>query len=196
MLPREQSLQAASGLSRGVVREALGALEARGVVRIRHGLGASLQPRELWDVLDADVAAALIVGRGGRALVRELAECRLVLEPSAAGLAAERATEGDLRQLAISLERLESAEGDPLIDRLVEFHTGVVASARNRAITQTLQRPIALHVRHCSRRARPTVPECRATLDALVAGDVDAARGASRAQLERAWLAAGGRRRA
>jgi DNA-binding FadR family transcriptional regulator len=44
MLPKEELLAAELDVSRGVVRECIRALEERGVVRVRHGRGATVLP--------------------------------------------------------------------------------------------------------------------------------------------------------
>jgi DNA-binding FadR family transcriptional regulator len=43
-LPKEVDLAAELGASRGVVRECIRALEERGVVRVTHGHGATVEP--------------------------------------------------------------------------------------------------------------------------------------------------------
>jgi GntR family transcriptional regulator, galactonate operon transcriptional repressor len=59
LLPKETELVEELGMSRGTVREALRALEERGVVQVTHGRGARVQPPEEWNVLDP------VVGGGG-----------------------------------------------------------------------------------------------------------------------------------
>src|ERR687890_1763262 len=92
-LPREADLATRFGVSRGVARESLRGLEERGLVTVKHGRGATVNPDDRWDVFDPDVLAALLDGAQGAEILTEYLECRRILEIEAAGLAAERATE-------------------------------------------------------------------------------------------------------
>jgi GntR family transcriptional regulator, galactonate operon transcriptional repressor len=188
LLPREVDLRDEFDVSRGVVREALGALEAAGVVAIRHGRGAFVQPRRCWNVLDGDVADALAAGRARRALVRELAEARLLLEPPAAALAAERATKAAAGELAGALARVE--DGEEPRAALAAFHAALLDITGNAALVHAVRPVVLAHVRHGPVPGPKAADECRAILDAVVAGDAEAARAASRAHIERL---AGGR---
>ncbi len=60
MLPREVDLATDFEVSRGVARECVRALEERGLVRVKHGMGATVNPPAEWDVLDAAVLAATL----------------------------------------------------------------------------------------------------------------------------------------
>src|ERR671931_1779369 len=99
-LPREEDLAAEFAMSRGVAREAIRALEERGLVRVTHGRGQSVADVQDWKVLDPDVLAALLTSSDARRLIAELIECRLICEVDAAALAAERATAADRAALA------------------------------------------------------------------------------------------------
>ena len=46
MLPREVDLAAEFGVSRGVARECIRAMEERGLISVRHGAGATVSPSE------------------------------------------------------------------------------------------------------------------------------------------------------
>src|ERR687895_2347585 len=99
-LPREQDLAAQFGVSRGVARECVRSLEERGLITVKHGRGATVAPSSQWDVFDPDVLAALLAGARGREVLLEYIECRRILEVEAAALAAERAGETEVRELA------------------------------------------------------------------------------------------------
>src|SRR5687768_13320327 len=98
-LPRETRLAEELGVSRGVVRDAIEALRKRGVLYVRHGRGQRAQPEDAWDLVDADVLAAIVTARR-LDIVQELVECQALLEPGAAALAAERAPDGAVEELA------------------------------------------------------------------------------------------------
>src|ERR687897_23130 len=83
-LPREVDLAGRFGVSRGVARETIRALEERGVVAVRHGRGARVLPLEDWDLLDERVLGALLAGGRAEEVIREALECRRLLEGEAA----------------------------------------------------------------------------------------------------------------
>src|SRR5689334_8991213 len=91
-LPREVAVAERFGISRGVARECLRALEERGLATVKHGSATTVNPREDWDLFDPDVIAASLAGSAAVELLGEYLECRRIVEIDAAGLAAERAT--------------------------------------------------------------------------------------------------------
>src|SRR5438093_279578 len=74
-LPREADLATEFSVSRGVAREALRGLEARGLVSIRQGRGAVVTRPRSWNVPDEDVMKALLAGPQGASLLVEFIEC-------------------------------------------------------------------------------------------------------------------------
>src|SRR5215210_8393296 len=116
-LPREADLAGQFGVSRGVARECIRGLEERGLVSVKHGRGATVNPGARWDVLNRDVLAAMLEADRDALILWEYLECRRVLEIEAAGLAAERATETHLTALADAFARMtataERAMGNP-----------------------------------------------------------------------------------
>lgn len=197
-LARETDLALQFGVSRGVVRECVRGLEERGLVEVKHGRGAQVQPESEWDVLNPDVLVALLVGSQGLRLLGEYLECRRVLEIEAAGLAAERATASDLEALADALERMRASAGrtpgntaaeDLYHAADVAFHRAVIDATGNRALGRmaepihraliTARRPLA---RPLAREER-SIPEHRRILKAIATGDADKARAAMAAHL-------------
>lgn len=143
MLPREVDLQAALDVSRGVVREIIRALEERGLVSVKHGRGATVQPIERWDVLDPLVVAALLAGQDGRRLLLELTECRALLEVGVARMAAH-ADEGALDAIANAVDRLGAMPRQPHAERgrfEIEIHRMIVRAAGN-SVTARMLEPV------------------------------------------------------
>src|SRR4051794_22223991 len=147
-LPREVDLQQQLGVSRGVVRETMRALEVRGLVAVTHGRGAYVLPEPSWDLLDATVLAAYLMRPDGAELAREVLDCRRSLEGRAAAQAAERATGADVRALEAAHELVaETAGAQPWRSATEEafaaaeagFHRAVVALAGNRPLAQMLE---------------------------------------------------------
>lgn len=126
-LPTEQDLIATTGVSRTVVREAIAALRAEGLVVTRQGAGAFVAEgsRRPFRIDAADL--------GSLAEVMAVMELRTGIEVEAAGLAAERASAADLRDIAaahaaigLAIERGESA-----IDQDFAFHRSIAEATRN-----------------------------------------------------------------
>ena len=88
-----------------------------------------------------------------RALAR-LSEVRAVLEPEAARLAAERATDADREELALLLSELD-AGGSELIDLDERIHRAVYRAAHNDLLESTLEQYYVLALRIWSIAPRP-----------------------------------------
>src|SRR6267143_1343703 len=101
-LPPERQLVREFGASRVAVREALRALEHRGLVEVRQGSAGGYFIREL----DATpvVRDFQTLFRLGRVSSAQLAEARALLEPESARLAAARVTDTELKGLGECLE--------------------------------------------------------------------------------------------
>jgi len=132
-LPTERELAAQFGVSRVTVRDALRALEAGGLVRVKVGSGGGPYVAEPDVALLSTALANHLHLRG--TTVRELAEARMALETTAARLAAARADGEDLARLRTAL----ALPPDPLAGpasaaRSVDFHTALVEAAHNRAL--------------------------------------------------------------
>ncbi len=197
-LPRELELAESFGVSRGVARECLRSLEERGLVRVKHGSGATVRPASEWDMLNPDVIAAVLGGEQGARLLGDYLECRRLLEIEAAGLAARRATQADLVALAEALERMtaaavQTAGGPSAEDRFhdadVGFHRAVIHATGNHALgrmTEPVHRALAAARRPLARpehRLERSLPEHRRILAAIADRDPEAAREAMRDHL-------------
>ncbi|HVY62695.1 MAG TPA: FadR/GntR family transcriptional regulator, partial [Planctomycetota bacterium] len=133
-LPSERQLAARFGVSRPTVREALGALEARGLVATRQGSGTFVADREALQgepEVPSDESPA------------ELMETRLVLEVAVARLAAKRAplSHGALDELRASVEALErTATPEAFPDELDrDFHATVARLTGNDHLCSLLE---------------------------------------------------------
>jgi DNA-binding GntR family transcriptional regulator len=124
--------------------------------------------------------------------VRELArlsEVREVLEPEAARLAAERATDTDRRELGALLAELDTAGGE-LMDLDERIHRAVYRAAHNDLLEATLEQYYVLALRIWSMaldRAHDleeAVEEHRALLEAIRSGDAERAADTMRAHVQ------------
>jgi GntR family transcriptional repressor for pyruvate dehydrogenase complex len=197
-LPREVAVAERFGISRGIARECLRALEERGLATVRHGSKTTVNPREDWDLFDPDVIAASLAGPGAVALLAEYIECRRIVEIEAAAFAAERATPDDVAALDARFEDMKAAlatKGAAAQEAAyhaadVAFHTQLVHATGNLALLTLVRRvdtallvaryPLA---RPAYRRTR-ALPEHEAILVAVRGGDAEAARAAMRAHLD------------
>src|SRR5437763_14245546 len=95
-LPTEQELIAATGVSRTVVREAVAALRAEGLVITRQGVGAfvSAMPQQAPFRIDPERMQSLDE-------ILNVMELRLGVEIESAGLAAERASKAQIRAISV-----------------------------------------------------------------------------------------------
>ena len=197
-LPSESELAAHFGFSRGVAREAIRALEERSIVAVRHGRGATVLDPRSWNLLDEYVVGALLQTSASVEILREFLECRRVLEVEAAGLAALRASERDLNELAAIYARMAAsadratrsgAAEDAYHEADMRFHQAIFDATGNRVLCRTLepiQRAlIAVRKRLAdpATRIHTTLPEHQRILKAIVDRDPDEARAAMEAHL-------------
>ena len=94
-LPSERELGEQFGVSRTVVREAVRALVAKGVIEVRSGSGLRVAAVDAAAVTES---MSLFL-RGGSFGFEQVHEVRALLEVHIARLAAERRTDVDLRRL-------------------------------------------------------------------------------------------------
>jgi DNA-binding FadR family transcriptional regulator len=130
-LPPERQLARDLKASRVAVREALRTLELRGLVEVRQGSTGGYFVREADDrALVRDFATLFRLARLSRS---QLIEARRLIEPEVAFLAAQRATDAELKDLQAAVERRDSeaaSGGDPRRYDL-EFHRLLSNAARN-----------------------------------------------------------------
>ena len=189
-LPPERQLVREFGASRVAVREALRALEHRGLVEVRQGSAGGYFIREV----DATpvVRALSTLFRLGRVAVAQRAEARALLEPESARLAAVRVTDHELKALG---ECLEARTQPGLTSRRrrgldAEFHRLVAAAARNPVHAAVTHALTALEVKVAAQRPELTPADDAEIIaahfgihDAIARRDGDAARAAMYAHI-------------
>lgn len=192
-LPTEPELQAQFGISRTAVREALKWVESRGLISIRQGRGAQVNPIELWDLTDPDVLSVMLTHNSHLEIFDQLMAVREMLEPSIAGDAAREISDARLESLSDLLDQmgqqLDNLEKFQNLD--VEFHD-VIASSSPNLIARSVMRSIAEPL-FIARRMMSEIPESSrlahadhlAILDALSRHDEQAARDSMHRHLTR-----------
>ena len=165
-------------------RELIGRLEI-GRTPVREALRRLAQER-LVEVYPR--RGMFVTGVDVRELAR-LSEVRAVLEPEAARLAAERATDADRAELALLLSELDAGAGE-LIDLDERIHRAVYRAAHNDLLEATLEQYYGLALRLWSialdraRELEEAVEAHRALLEAIHDGDGERAAATMRAHVE------------
>jgi DNA-binding FadR family transcriptional regulator len=127
-LPAEVELARAFGVSRPVVREALGALRAAGMLRSRTGYGTLVAARR---------SDLLLVGRHS---YEELHEVRCNLEVPGVGQAAGRRLPEHVERLAVLIEQLEvTSEARLWVDLDAAFHVCLAEATGNRVQVRLIE---------------------------------------------------------
>lgn len=128
-LPSEQSVADEFGVSRNVVREAFKVLKERGLVDVRCGDGAYAskpQPEMVTALLDRLVLTE-------SAKLTEIFEIRHALEVMAARLAARRADDTQLAEIARCIEDMKNNRDDRSVwaDSDLNYHTTLIDATGN-----------------------------------------------------------------
>jgi GntR family transcriptional regulator, galactonate operon transcriptional repressor len=168
-------------------------LSAKGIIDARQKRGTFVLPRTAWNNLDGDVMRWRSAGPPDFALLENLTEVRTIVEPAAARLAAERATDEDVQSLDDALGRMAKADGQAAdaIAADLDFHRALLAATHNPLLVE-MERVIANglaqrdKVVHNADPADDPVPSHRAVLDAIRARDAVAAEEAMRALVDKA----------
>jgi GntR family transcriptional regulator, transcriptional repressor for pyruvate dehydrogenase complex len=135
-LPSEQEMMRGMGVSRTVVREAVAALRARGLVITRQGAGAfvdrdtSRQPY----VIDPD-------GLGSLDSVLDILELRMAVESEAAAIASERATNKQIKAIKEAQRVFSRAisSGERAIKEDFAFHQAIALATQNNRFGEFLE---------------------------------------------------------
>jgi len=153
-LPPERQLIKQFGVSRTVVREAIRALEEKGLVEVKHGRGVYVAQLSSDSVSES----LALLFRVRKSSLMALLEVREILEVEIAGLAAQRATEEDKEEMEQAL-RHEAELLDSLgeyVEADLRFHELLTKAAHNEVLPILLN-PLAELLRE-SRRVTSEPP--------------------------------------
>lgn len=191
-LPSERELSEQLGAGRSSVREALRALELLGLIETRRGEGTFLKHyrhNRLIDIL------GFFILRDTKTK-KDLIEMRRMLELDAVRLACRRATDKHFEEMERILDIAEQrvAHGEVPTEEDYQFHRVICRSSRN-SILHRIWAPLveysnSVRVESLSRegRAKRAVEEHREIMEAIRAGDADAAVEKMRHHLENSKL--------
>jgi len=140
-LPTEAELCQAFGMSRSVIRDAVRTLSARGLVRVQHGQGTVVDPPGESTVADALILHLL----RSDLTIHDVLAARAAIETGVCPIAAQRASEDDIRQLAADLASLDEAlrQGDwqHVQNEHLAFHLDLLR-ATNLPALEVMLRPL------------------------------------------------------
>lgn len=193
-LPSEAQLTAQFGVSRTVVREAIAALAADGLVESRQGAGVFVvnHPSSTFGSLAAEMGNKV-------STALNVLEVRLAIEVESAALAAERrnlSQQARIEEAFFEFEQL-LRQGEATGPADFAFHRAIAEATSNpfyvemlealgeRAIPCDVTSPWTTELIQSFDYQRGLQVEHKAILDAIIAGDADAARAAMRQHLAR-----------
>jgi len=201
-LPTERALALELGVSRTVIREAVAALRADGLLDAKHGVGYFVAQKSVSDYGFPTTTEQLRFS----ASMLDILELRMAVEIHAAGLAAARrswaqeaAIYAHAENFAMALENDESPDSADWA-----FHRSISEATNNVAFVEFFDR---LGLSILPRRAiegerrnalitkqylAKSIPEHRAVCEAISRGDVEAAREAMKAHLGGSQVRYGG----
>ena len=121
--------------SRTVTREVTRVLEAMGLVTVKRKVGATVNPRRLWNIYDPRVIEWRLRGPGRGRTLHELSELRACVEPMAAQLAAGHADQDQwakLTRAAIDMvANADRADGPDYLRADETFHRTLLEASGN-----------------------------------------------------------------
>ncbi|MFT3789931.1 MAG: FCD domain-containing protein [Rudaea sp.] len=180
-LGSENDLTAQFGVSRLPIREALGRLEALGVVDIRTGAGGGARIAQGNPERFSEALAIQLKLIGVRE--EEIFDALLTVETAVAAFAAQAATETDLAALEAALEKAEALVDtqDEFTQASMQFRNAVAHAAHNHFLEAMMQAVVHVLYRSLSPYttsavAKSVIGRHRALFDAIRDHDADAAR--------------------
>jgi GntR family galactonate operon transcriptional repressor len=190
-LPTEADLSRELNVSRASLREAIKLLAGKGLIRSTPRRGTIVQPTATWNRLDPDVLVWQAFGGPTAVFVRDLFELRRMIEPSAAALAAARASPDDRKVIAAAFAAMEQAvDVQSSIEADLAFHRAIMVATGNALLASFLPAieaslSVSFRVSRAGETQPHVIPMHRAVAEPIVAGEPEEARTAMHALLDR-----------
>jgi len=199
-LPNEDALCRQYEVSRGVLREATKVLTQKGLIRTQPKVGTRIQPRENWNLFDADVLLWKLKVGDRLDFLKNVTEVRCIIESEAARYAAQRADAKEIKRIRARYEKLADTladakqyDYDTYLDSDMAFHTAILNACSNELLAQigyTMRQAV-----HTARKAdihdidtqRESLPFHLSMLEAIAAHDAEKAYQASQAMFKQVW---------
>ena len=145
-LPPEPLLCEELGVSRTVVRESVKSLVAKGLIQTGPKVGTRVLPGDQWNWFDPDVIAWQAKAGLTPEFIRDLQDLRLIVEPAAVKLAAQRWVATDIVEIEDAFAGMKRAVegGGDYVTFDLRFHQGLLRATHNRLLLQMGQALSAL----------------------------------------------------
>lgn len=192
-VPSERDLMARFGVGRPAVREALQAMQMRGLITIVHGERSRVNPLTAEIALhQADTMAQVILSTAPEAL-DHLKDVRRMFESGMVRIAALKATESDIAELRGLIQRQRAALGDAsaFIACDIAFHRCIAGISGNpilRAVSEAMLNWVFRYhndLLHWSGREEVTLGDHLRIVDRIEAKDAEGAVAAMLGHLDR-----------
>ncbi len=196
-LPTEEELARHLGVSRTAIREALRALEALGIITVRHGSGRYVQDFSFQPILD-NLAYSIFYDVH---TFEELLDVRAKLEAGFLEDAIEHMTQETIEKLRSIVKRMQdmidhNVPKEALLEEDISFHRTLYENVYNSLFIKLLdifwhvQKQLRSRVSHEAEDRSLFVKQHAALVDALEARDVALARERLMAHFQgvRAWI--------
>lgn len=140
-LPTEPELMELLGVSRNSVREALKALQAMGIVEIRHGFGTYVGPMSMAPMIEGLTFRTVAGHYRGEDSLLQLLELREAVETGLIGRLAGRVPAADLAELDVIVDRMreEAAAGGVRAETDRAFHATLHRGLDNLLLSEVLE---------------------------------------------------------
>lgn len=135
---RLEELESTHRVSRTVVRDAIKVLESYHLVASRRRVGIEVLPSSEWDVMAPQIIRWRLDGRHRLAQLQEISELRMGFEPTAAGLASQRATPEQRVSILNAAMGMTAAalsgESEAYLSHDIVFHSTLLRASGNAMI--------------------------------------------------------------
>lgn len=196
ILPPEGVLSTQFGVSRTVIRESMKRLQEKGMVTVAQGRGTHVNPSTSWNLLDPLVLTTMIRNDSTLGVLDDLSVVRSALESAMAAAAAD-AVDDDARSrlqesLSTMAEHIEDSSAFREADVL--FHIAVMELSDN-VLAENIARVLIAHAVSSDRYTgvdpahafELTLSEHERIVEAISAGDPEAARAAMTEHILGSW---------
>ena len=149
-LPNENELSLEMGVSRTTLREAIRILVAEGVLQVHRGKGTYVNARQ------EPLSDALPSFHEQKVALKDLYKARLIIEPAAAALACQRATDEEIEEIVRLVKATQEQfhndyNNQEIIQREIAFHDALIRASHNQffdyfipVVNQTIEKTFEL----------------------------------------------------
>lgn len=194
LLSTEEAASADLAVSRTAYREAIKLLSAKGLVESRPKVGTRVRARTEWNMLDPDVLLWASEQEITSGFTDALFEFRVIIEPAAARMAADKQLRGPLEDVrkAMAVMARSAPATQENINADLEFHTSILRASGNELLSSLWYVTEALLARSLEISSRlpgareASMPLHQAVCDRILKGEGAKAEDAMKTLLTRA----------